>query len=73
MKVGLEGCISLLEATKWKFYEVQDTCVRVEVPKDRETLVVELPYGSPEALARIKARLNDEGFTEQEIRPWRAG
>jgi len=72
LKVGLEGCVSLLEATKWKFYEVRDDHIRVEVPKDNETLVVELPFKDEAQRISVENRLREEGFTEQEIRAWRA-
>jgi len=68
LKVDLDTAVRLLEGTKWKFYEVVDeNKVRVEVPKDWETLVIELNNDK-----ETKTALNKEGFIEQEIRPWRA-
>ena len=72
LKVNLEECVGLLEATKWKFYEARDDHIRVEVPRDNENLVVELRYRDDAEKARIVARLAEEGFNEQEVRPWRA-
>jgi len=68
LKVDLDTAVRLLEGTKWKFFEVvNDDELRVEVPRDSETLVVELT-NNKETLQALKA----EGFIQQEIRPWRA-
>ena len=68
LKVDLDTAIRLLEGTKWKFYEILgDDKIRVEVPKNDETLVVELD-NNKENLRALKA----EGFIEQEIRAARA-
>jgi len=68
LKVDLDTAVRLLEGTKWKFYEIiSDDTIRVEVPKNDETLVVELKNTKE----TIRA-LNSEGFIEQEIRAARA-
>jgi len=68
LMVDLDTAVRLLEGTKWKFYElVDEDRIRVEVPKDKETLVVELPFNE-----KTELQLRNEGFIRQEIRPWRA-
>ena len=68
LMVDLDTATRLLEGTKWKFYElVDDDTIRIEVPKDKETLVIEIPHNEKNEL-----QLRKEGFIRQEIRPWRA-
>ena len=68
LKVDLDTAVRLLEGTKWKFYEILgEDKIRVEVPKNDETLVVELA-NNKENLRALKG----EGFIEQEIRAARA-
>jgi len=68
LMVDLDTAVRLLEGTKWKFYElVDEDRIRVEVPKDKETLVVDLPNNE-----KTELQLRNEGFIRQEIRPWRA-
>jgi len=68
LKVDLDTAVRLLEGTKWKFYEIVDEdTIRIEVPKDRENLVIEAPNND-----KTQARLRAEDFIQQEIRPWRA-
>lgn len=68
LKVDLDTAVRLLEGTKWKFYEiVDDDRVRIEVPKEKENLVVEI-QNNDKTIQRLRA----EDFIQQEIRPWRA-
>lgn len=68
LMIDLDTAVRLLEGTKWKFYELVDPeTIRLEVPKDKETLVIELPFNE-----KTELQLRSEGFIRQEIRPWRA-
>lgn len=64
--VNLAEAVSLFENFKWKFFEVRDGIVRIEVPKgDKETLVVKLPFDSDDEMKMYLDRLKKENFVEQ--------
>jgi len=71
LKVDLLTCVDMFESTKWKFYEVNEDHIRVEVPKQNENVVIELTYKMDSERDYIVEQLRQEGFKEQEIRPWR--
>jgi len=69
LKIELEDAVEAFTPLRWKFYEVKDLAIRLEVPRtDAERFVVELVFQDEEALKAAVARLQEEGFIRQEIK-----
>lgn len=69
LKITLEETVAAFSGCKWKFYDVREKEIHVEVPRtEGERYVVELAYEDERDLARIVGDLRDAGFLLHEVR-----
>ena len=67
LHVDLKEFDKLTDRFKWRFYEILDDTIRVEVPKgDNEALVLNL-----DNLKEHVKMLDEMGFIQQEVKQWR--
>lgn len=64
LDLKLSEAVDMFVRYKWKFYEVRDDCIKVEVPRSQDTLVVLL-----ESSDDVEYALRAEGFIKQ-IKEW---
>lgn len=67
--VGLIDAVDAFDLFKWKFYQVEEDYVKVEIPRgSSESYVVEMPFSNEAQMKEILKKLEAEGFIQQKIR-----
>ena len=69
LSLSLREAVEAFQGLKWRFYQVLDDTVKVDVPRTGdETYVVLLPYGNDVERDAILDALNRAGFVKETIR-----
>lgn len=69
LKMTLEETVAAFSGCKWKFYDVREMMIHVEVPRtEGERYVVELTCEDERGLAMAVGDLKDAGFILHEVR-----
>lgn len=69
LKLNLEETVAAFYGSKWKFYDVREMMIHVEVPRtERERYVVELTFETDEKIAAAVGDLRDAGFIPHAVK-----
>ena len=69
LSLSLREAVEAFQGLKWRFYQVLEESVKVDVPRTaEETYVVVLPYGNAVERDAILDQLNRAGFVKETIR-----